>query len=124
MVLLGRYDVDDTAPTAVPPEARREASPVHAPTTPVAAGEKAPQQPEADFGSDPQPLPGTFADPDLAKMFAGQEAKAHAALVGFKWLAADQPLSALPAERVDTIKKRPGAFAARAGITIATEGAA
>ena len=109
---------DDTAPTPVPPETRREASPVQAPTVPVAAGEKAPQQPEADFGADATPLPGTFADPDLAKMFKGQEAKAHAALVAFKWIEADQPLSALPAERVDTIKKRPGAFAARAGITV------
>lgn len=101
---------DDTAPGPVPPEARREASPVHAPTVPKAAGDV----PTPTVGS----IPGTFADPDLAKMFGGQEAAAHAFLVFAKWLNQDQPLSALSFERIAQIKARPGPFAVKAKLTL------
>ena len=111
---------DDSVQAPVPVEARREASPVIAPTVPKAAGEA---PPEPDFGSESKQIPGSFADPDLAKWFGGQEAAAHTSLVGMKWLTADQPLSALDAGRVAKINARPGAFAAAAKLTL-NQGAA
>jgi hypothetical protein len=99
---------------------------------PKAAGEPAPtplpvnEQPQEPRNV-PTPIvgdvPGTFADPDLAKMFGGQEAAAHKALVFMKWLTESDPLSALRENRVAQIKARPGAFAAAAKLTL-NQGAA
>lgn len=101
---------DDTAPGHVPPEARREASPVHAPTVPKAAGE----------GSAPNQS-NTFADPELAAMFKGQEAAALAFLVEKKgWLTDTQTLGDLSAENLAKIKAKPKSFAVAAGLEVLT----
>lgn len=107
---------DDT----VPPSTAVNTSPVHAPKAPVATGDiSEPKQIEVpDFGGEPVAVPGKFADAQLAAMFGGQEAPAHAFLVFAKWLTEDQPLSALSADRVATIKARPAAFAAKAKLTV------
>jgi len=126
---------DDTAPGPVPAEARRENSPVHAPTVPKAAGEAAPEEdPTITRAFDPaevqkalaaaREVPGTFADPDLAQMFGGQEAAAHEYLSTVKkWITPTQPLSALHPDHVQKIKDKPKSFAAAAKLTI-NQGAA
>lgn len=101
---------DDSVQAPVPPEARREASPVHAPTVPKAAGEGSAQN-----------QPNTFADPELAAMFKGQEAQALAFLVEKKgWLTDTQTLGDLSAENLAYLKSRPKAFAAAANLTLHT----
>jgi len=61
----------------------------------------------------------TFADAELAEMFAGREAAALAFLVNVKgWLTDTQGLSDLPQDRIAEIKAKPKAFAASAGIAL------
>lgn len=101
---------DDSVQAPVPPETRREASPVHAPTVPKAAGESsAPNQ------------SNTFADPELAAMFKGQEAQALAFLVEKKgWLTDTQTLGELSPENLAKIKAKPKSFAVAAGLEVLT----
>ncbi len=125
---------DDTAPAPVPAETRRDASPVHAPTVPKAAGEKpAEDDPtitrafipaEVQKALAAQATTATFADPELARMFAGQEAKALEFVVNqAKWLAPGQTLADILPPRLEHIKRRPQDFARAAGLTI-NQGAA
>lgn len=112
---------DDTVPPSEKVNTAAPSVPV-APVASVAAGHTSQQlDAMAEQSKHAQAIPGTFADPELVRMFGGQEEAAHAYLVRIKWLEAGSPLSALPPERVAAIKAKPGPFSVAAKLTLNKE---
>lgn len=115
---LRRIFVDQTAPTVpkddeIPGLAGDDSAPAPAPAPVVSA----PKQEPAPAAPAPASV-GTLADAELQATFSGQEAKVHSYLVGKKWLGAEEPLSALAADRVAQIKAHLAPFARAAGLTL------